>query len=142
MRSNILFADDNCDIRELVQFQLHAAGFRVSTAGNAEEVLRLVTSVRFDALILDYWMQEVTGVELCRQIRTFDQSTPILICSGAVTAAEKKAATMAGAQGYVQKPFNSTELIRALRLCLEASVDVVAQEGERNDGSLLCSEKW
>ena len=129
MRSNILFADDNCDIRELVQFQLHAAGFRVSTAINAEDVLRLVTSVRFDALILDYWMQEVTGVELCRQIRTFDQSTPILICSGAVTEAEKKAATLAGAQGYLQKPFNSRELIRALRLCLEASIDVVAQEG-------------
>src|SRR5688572_32077864 len=81
MRPNILFADDNCDICELVQHQLHAAGFRVSTADNAADVLRLVRTERFDALIFDYWMPDVTGIELCRRIRTFDQSTPILIRS-------------------------------------------------------------
>ncbi|HEU4510828.1 MAG TPA: response regulator [Pyrinomonadaceae bacterium] len=128
MRPNILFADDDFDLRELVQFQLQAAGFRMSTADNAEDVLRLVTTDRFDVLILDYWMREVTGIELCHQIRKFDQSTPILICSGAVTEADKEAATLAGAQGYLQKPFSSRELIRAVRLSLEVSVDVAAQE--------------
>ena len=123
-RQHILFADDDCDIRELVQFLLNAAGFRVSTAHNGGDVLRLVTTERFDILLLDYWMAEVTGIELCRQIRTFDQSTPILICSGAVTEADKEAATLAGAQGYFQKPFNSRELIRALRSSLEASIDM------------------
>lgn len=121
MQPNILFVDDDSDIRELVQFQLHAAGFRVSTADNAAEVLRLVTTERFDVLLLDYWMPEVTGIELCRQIRTFDQSTPILICSGAVTEADKGAATLAGAQGYVAKPFNTRDLIRALRSSIEGS---------------------
>lgn len=124
IRPHILFADDDCDIRELVQFQLNAAGFRVSTADNGGEVLRLVTTERFDILLLDYWMAEVTGIELCRRIRMFDQSTPILICSGAVTEADKEAATLAGAQGYVQKPFNSRDLIRALRSSLEAPINV------------------
>lgn len=119
MRPNILFVDDDPDIRDLVQFLLQAAGFRVSTAGNGADVLRLVTTERFDVLILDYWMVEVTGIELCRQIRTFDQSTPILICSGAVTEADKEAATLAGAQGYIAKPFNSRDLIRALRSSIE-----------------------
>jgi DNA-binding response OmpR family regulator len=121
IRPHILFADDDSDIRELVQIQLSAAGFRVSTADNGADVLRLVTTERFDALILDYWMAEVTGIELCRQIRTFDQSTPILICSGAVTEADKEAATLAGAQGYVAKPFNARDLIQALRLCLKTA---------------------
>ena len=124
IRPHILFADDDCDIRELVQFQLNAAGFRVSTADNGADVLRLVTTERFDVLLLDYWMPEVTGIELCRQIRMFDQSTPILICSGAVTEADREAAALAGAQGYVQKPFYSKDLIRALRSCLETSIDV------------------
>lgn len=123
IRPHILFADDDSDIRELVQFQLQATGFRVSTADNGADVMRLVTTERFDALLLDYWMPEVTGIELCRRIRTFDQSTPILICSGAVTEADKEAATLAGAQGYVRKPFNSKDLIRALRSSLEASID-------------------
>lgn len=117
-RPHILFADDNPDIRELVQVQLQLAGFRVSTADNTTDVLRLVTTERFDALVLDYWMPEVTGVELCRQIRTVDQNTPILICSGAITEADKEAAMLAGAQGYVQKPFNAKDLIRALRSSL------------------------
>jgi len=121
MQPHILFADDNSDIRELVQFQLHAAGFRVSTAENAADVLRLVVTDRFDVLMLDYWMPQVTGIELCRQIRTFDQSTPILICSGAVTEADKEAATLAGAQGYLAKPFNARDLVRALRLSRKAS---------------------
>lgn len=121
---HILFADDNSDIRELVHFQLTAAGFRVSTAADGAAVLRLVTTERFDALLLDYWMTEVTGIELCRQIREFDQSTPILICSGAVTKVDREAAALAGAQGYVQKPFSSKDLIRALGSCLKASVEV------------------
>ena len=118
---HILFADDESDIRELVQLILQAAGFRVCTTESAADVLRLVTAERFDALLLDYWMREATGIELCRQIRTFDQSTPILICSGAVTKADRKAATLAGAQGYVEKPFVSEDLIRALRSLVTAS---------------------
>ena len=120
MRPHILFADDNSDLRDLVQFLLHAEGFRVSLADNAADVLRLVATEHFDALLLDHWMQEVTGIELCRQIRTFDQTTPILICSGAVAPADKEAAVAAGAQGYVQKPFRAGDLIRVLRSFVEA----------------------
>ncbi len=116
---HILFADDESDIRELVQLMLQAAGFRVSTADNAADVLRLVTTERFDALLFDYWMREATGIELCRQIRTFDQSTPILICSGAVAPADREAAALAGAQGYLEKPFVLDDLIRALRSLIQ-----------------------
>lgn len=123
MEAHILFADDNADICELVQTLLHSAGFRVSTSDNAADVLRRVATESFDALILDYWMPEATGIELCRQIRTFDQSTPILICSGAVSEADREAGVLAGAQGYIRKPFNSAQLIGALRSALRASGD-------------------
>jgi DNA-binding response OmpR family regulator len=82
MRPHILFADDNPDIRELVRLMLQNAGFRVITTDNPADVLRLAATEHFDALLLDYWMPNLTGIELCRGIRTFDQSTPILICSG------------------------------------------------------------
>jgi len=121
MRSepHILFVDDNPDIREMVQTLLRAAGFRVSISDDAAEVLQLAATERFDAVVLDYWMPQHTGLELCRQIRTFDQDTPILICSGAVSAADKNAAVLAGAQGYVGKPFMSNDLIRVLRSVIE-----------------------
>ena len=121
MEPHILFADDNPDICELVQTLLQAAGFRVSTSDNAADVLRRGATESFEAVILDYWMEEATGIDLCRQIRTFDQSTPILICSGAITQADKEAGVLAGAQGYIGKPFNSAELIGALRSVLKTS---------------------
>jgi DNA-binding response OmpR family regulator len=121
MEPHILFADDNSDICELVQTLLQTAGFRVSTSDNAADVLQRVATESFEALILDYWMHEATGIDLCRQIRTFDQSTPILICSGAITQADKEAGVLAGAQGYIGKPFNSADLIGALHWLLKAS---------------------
>ena len=127
MPPHILFADDELDIRKLVQLILQAAGFRVSTSDDAAEVLRLATTERFDALLLDYWMPKVTGLELCQTIRTFDQNIPILICSGAVTEPDRRAAALAGAQGYVAKPFKSADLVRAL----QNLILVPATEGAR-----------
>ena len=119
MQPHILIVDDNRDICELMQLILQVAGFRVSTTENSADVLPLVTTNHFDALLLDYWMPETTGVELCRQVRTFDQGTPILICSGAVTKADRDAAELAGAQGYVEKPFIPEDLILTLQTLIK-----------------------
>lgn len=112
---HILLAEDDADTRELVQLILRHAGFRVSVTGDSSEVLDLLATDRFDALLLDNWMPEVTGLELCRTIRSFDENTPIFFCSGAVTEADKKAAFSAGAQGYLAKPFDPDDLIQVLR---------------------------
>lgn len=122
VRPHILFVDDSPDMRALVEVILQRAGFRVSTAETTAGALQLAQSEQFDALLLDYWMPDSTGVELCRRIRTFDQITPILICSGAVSQAEKEAAISAGAQGYVNKPFYSRDLIEALSSSLKARI--------------------
>jgi len=127
---HILFADDDADIRELVAAVLQTAGFRVSTTDTTANALKLATTERFDALLFDYWMPEVTGIELCRRIRALDQSTPILICSGAVTQADKEAAASAGAQGYVTKPFKPTDLVRALRTVLSTPNCFVSEVGK------------
>lgn len=115
MEPHILVADDDRDSRELLQFFLQSAGFRVSITGNPAEVLYLTARERFDALLLDNWMPDITGLDLCRHIRTFDQLTPILFCSGAVTPSDIEAATVAGAQGYIGKPIDLDHLIDTLR---------------------------
>lgn len=118
---HILFAEDDPDTRELVQLVLRRAGFRVSVTGDSSEVLHLVATDHIDALLLDNWMPEITGLELCRRIRSFDQNIPILFCSGAVTEADKKAALLAGAQLYISKPFDPEELIVTLLATLNIS---------------------
>ena len=129
-RPHILFAEDDPDTRELVQIILGQAGFRVSATGDSSEVLHLLAADHFDALLLDNWMPEVTGLELCRAIRTFDQNTPIFFCSGAVTEADKRDALSAGAQGYLAKPFDPDDLIRSLRVALGQAQFSRASDGD------------
>lgn len=117
-KPHILFVDDNADICELVRVILQTAGFRVSTANSSTSALKLVMTAQFDVLLIDYWMPQETGIELCRRLRALGQTTPILICSGAATAADREAARLAGAQGYVSKPFNGKALVRTLRSVL------------------------
>ena len=114
IQPHILLADDDEDTRELLALVLSQAGFRVSVTCDPREVMQLLAKDRFDALVLDNWMPEVSGVELCRRIRSVDNKTPIFFCSGAVTEADKKAAFSAGAQGYLAKPFDPDELTAAL----------------------------
>lgn len=121
VQPHILVADDDADIREMVQIILQEAGFCVSTAGTTGGVLQLVGTERFDVMLLDQWMPQLTGIELCRRIRAFDQRTPILIFSGAVDKSDTGAAALAGAQGYVEKPFRSRDLICALRSVMETA---------------------
>ena len=91
------------------------AGFRVSLTGDSSEVLDLLATDCFDALLLENWMPEVTGLELFRTIRSFDENTPIFFCSGAVTEADKKVGFSAAAQGYLAKPSDPDDLIQVLR---------------------------
>ena len=114
MHPHILFAEDDPDTRQMVQLLLRRSGFRVSAPESAVDALTLAGQEHFDVVLLDNWMPDLSGIELCRQIRTFDQTTPILFCSGAVTQADKDEAVLVGAQGYVGKPFEPEELIGAL----------------------------
>ena len=117
-KPHILFVDDTADIRELVRVILQAAGFRVSTSDSTAGALKLVRTDQFDALLVDYWMPEGTGIDLCRRIRALGQTTPVLICSGTATPADREAARLAGAQGYVSKPFKGKDLISSLHLVI------------------------
>lgn len=118
IQPHILLAEDDEDTRELVRLILHHAGFRVSVTGDSSEVMPLLATDHFDALLLDNWMPNINGIELCRLIRSLDHKIPIFFCSGAVTEADKNEAFSAGAQGYLAKPFDPNELTDTLRAAL------------------------
>ena len=113
-RPKILFVDDNSDTRDLLQALLNMANFRVSTASCGAECLDLIATDNFDAFLIDNWMQDTTGIELCRRIRVSDPLTPILICSGAGSEEFRRESLEAGAQGFVKKPFDVEALILQL----------------------------
>ena len=115
---HILVAEDDPDTGELMELVLHRAGFRVTLTGDPYEVLDLLATGSFDALLLDNWMPKLNGIELCRLIRSINENVLIVFCSGAVAESDKQAAFAAGAQGFVGKPFQPQELTATLNAAL------------------------
>ena len=74
----VLFVEDTSDTRDLVEFSLRSEGFEVMSAQTANEGLSLARTNTFALILLDIGLPDKDGLELCREIRRFDQTTPIL----------------------------------------------------------------
>ena len=83
---------------------LRFAFIEAKAVGTAAQALSLIQAERFDLYMLDAWLPQVDGFELCRQIRAVEPHIPILFFSGAAYEADKKKACEAGANGFVTKP--------------------------------------
>ncbi len=106
----ILYIEDHDDTRELVKLVLEELHYRVATANTIKSALMLASEQEFDLYLLDTWLPDGSGLELCRLIREFDPVTPILFYSAAVYDSDKARAHAAGAQGYLAKPCAISEL--------------------------------
>jgi two-component system OmpR family response regulator len=74
------------------------------SASTAAQALLMAKAEPFDLILLEAWLPDVDGFELCRLLRTTDPYTPIVFFSGAAYDADKKRAIQAGANEYVAKP--------------------------------------
>jgi DNA-binding response OmpR family regulator len=109
-KGRILSTEDDPDTRDLVRLLLKLEGFDVVYADSAAQALSLASTNHFDLYLLDNWVPGLGGETLCRKLREFDQTTPILFYSGAGHESDKAGAIAAGAQGYVVKPADADEL--------------------------------
>ncbi len=126
MRRRILFIEDHEDTRELVSFVLEASGYSVTCDTTVARALELAQGDQFDLYLLDNWLPDGTGSDLCQQIREFDGSTPVLFYSGAVFDSDKLAAIQAGAQGYLAKPCPYSDLLRAVTVLIDHAAERAA----------------
>jgi DNA-binding response OmpR family regulator len=111
-RKRILLVDDEEDARDLATFTL--TEYALVCARNFNEGLRQARRGGFDLYILDCWLPDKSGVELCRAIREFDSRTPILFYSAAAYAKDILEGLLAGAQVYLVKPVIPDELRQAV----------------------------
>ena len=113
-RLRILFAEDHADTRELVTFVLTQNNCEVVTADNYDHALLLAQKDSFDLYILDNWLPDKSGVDLCLRLREIDATTPILFYSGAASETDKTTALSCGAQAYITKPADCDGLVAAV----------------------------
>jgi len=83
---------------------LRFSRIEAKAVATAAQALSLIQAERFDLYLLDAWLPDLDGFELCRRMRVFDAHTPILFYSGAAYEDDKKRGIEAGANAYVIKP--------------------------------------
>jgi two-component system, OmpR family, KDP operon response regulator KdpE len=113
----VLVVDDEQQILRALRTSLRAAGYEVDTAETAESALAAAAMRPPDAVILDLVLPDGTGVDVCRELRTWS-SAPVIVLSAVGEEREKVAALDAGADDYVTKPVGIDELLARLRAVL------------------------
>ncbi|MBI2182114.1 MAG: response regulator [Deltaproteobacteria bacterium] len=110
MGLRVLVADDEEDIREIIQDRLEACGFNVVTASTGAEALRKIATERFDGVFLDVKMPEMTGIEVLEEVRKKDTRLPIIIITSSTSRDAAIGSLAKGANEFVLKPFEWEEL--------------------------------
>ena len=118
-RKRILLVDDEVEAGDLAELIL--AEYKLIYARDFGDGLRLARQRYFDLYILDNWLPDGNGAELCRLIRAFDPHTPILFCSAADHARDIREAMRAGAQEYLVKPVFPDEFRQAVARLLSST---------------------
>jgi two-component system alkaline phosphatase synthesis response regulator PhoP len=114
----ILVVEDDPNILRGLDLNLAMEGYKVRTATDGEEGLRIARTERPDLLIVDVMLPRLGGLELIRELRKEDPGMPILILSAKGQEADKVAGLALGADDYVVKPFGLKELLARIGAAL------------------------
>lgn len=115
--ARILIVDDEREILRVLSRSLSANGYAVLLARTGEEAIKTTLYHRPDLLLLDLLLPDISGLEVCRQIRE-TSNVPIIVLSVKDAEHEKVAALDIGADDYVQKPFSINEVLARIRVAL------------------------
>lgn len=117
-RLRILLVEDERSTRDLVSSALKDEGFDIVSAGRGQVATRVLREGGVSAVVLDLWLPDGNGVELCRQWRARGINVPILMLTARTDVASRVAGLDAGADDYLGKPFALSELRARLRALL------------------------
>jgi diguanylate cyclase (GGDEF)-like protein len=109
----VLVVDDERNILEIIRFNLEVEGYEVLTSQDGEEALRLVQESRPDIILCDIMMPEIDGLEVCRRLKADGRTNqiPVVMLSARTQAQDKVASIDAGADDFITKPFDFSDLV-------------------------------
>ncbi len=130
-KPKILIADDEPSIRELLEQVLNADGFEVILATDGKDALQQILACNPDVILLDIRMPKLDGVTLCKALRVYKETehTPIIMLTAYNTREHLEQSMAAGADDFLAKPFEVTELRIRVRAMLK--LKYVTNELER-----------
>ena len=143
MNANILIADDEPNQLELMSFNLSNAGYSIIKATNGKEAIELIENHSPDLIILDWMMPKMSGIDVCRTLRSRSETKqiPIIILSARSEDSDKSLGLDTGADDYISKPFSPKELISRVKALLRRARPALVNDIlQYNDLTLSLSE--
>ena len=124
----VLVVEDEPAQRELLTYNLEKEGFAVRSAGNGEEALLMIAEAPPDLVILDWMMPRVSGIEVCRQLKSRNETRhiPIIMLSARSEDVDTVRGLETGADDYVIKPYSVSELMARARTQLRRTQSAVS----------------
>ena len=126
--AKVLVVEDEQALSELLEYNLTKEGFAVSVASDGEDALYMVEEETPDIVLLDWMLPNVSGVEICRQLRARGQTRdiPIIMLTARGEEEDRVRGLQTGADDYLTKPFSMGELIARMRAVLRRARPGVA----------------
>jgi len=103
-RIRVLYVDDDPESCEMLGMLLDLSRIETKAIASGKQALHLMQAERFDLYLLDVWLPDLDGFELCQRMRAIDPQTPIVFFSGAAYLEDHYRGLAAGATAYVSKP--------------------------------------
>lgn len=111
----ILIADDEIQLAEVLAKILRKNNYSVTTACDGEEALSLFKYKEFDVIILDIMMPKMDGIAVLKEIRKINTKIPVLMLTAKTQVEDKVLGLDCGADDYLEKPFDTRELLARIR---------------------------
>ncbi len=136
MSASILIVEDEEPIRILLSYNLESEGYRVRATAEGEDVQHLVAEERPDLILLDWMLPGISGIEVCRLLRTRPETRdiPVIMLTARGEEGERVRGLATGADDYMVKPFSVPELLARIRSILRRTApDAVAETLQAGD---------
>lgn len=122
----ILIAEDEYDIAASLKKNFSDEAIEADIAGDGEEALAMISKLSYDALILDWRMPKLSGVEVCAKLRSQGNNIPVLMLTALSDINNKVEALNIGADDYLTKPFSFKEVFARINALLRRSTSQIS----------------
>ena len=136
--SRILIIEDEEKISRFVELELSHEGYGTGRAADGRTGLEEALSGKYDLVILDIMLPELSGIEVLRRLRK-DSNVPVILLTARDSVTDKVTGLDMGANDYITKPFAIEELLARIRVILRNAEALAEQGEEKSDSAVLTS---
>jgi two-component system alkaline phosphatase synthesis response regulator PhoP len=127
-KHSILLVEDEENLQDALRLNFEMEGYEVTSAYDGAEALKTVHNEYFDLIVLDVMLPEIDGITVCENIRLFNSEIPILILSAKNSSSDRVIGLQKGADDYLTKPFDLTELLLRVKNLINKSKLISSKE--------------